>query len=70
MIYMVIGLVIAAALVVVVLARSHESSSPLKTVSDFKTGLEKISPDREEPTGPASETGSDDPERPSSAESA
>lgn len=44
MLYIVIGLVVAAILVAVVVVRSREPTSPLKTVSEFRTGLEKISP--------------------------
>lgn len=33
-------------LVAVIVLRSRGSTSPLRTVSDFKTGLAKISPDR------------------------
>lgn len=47
MVFTIVGLVIAAGLVVLVLVRSHESSSPLKTVESFKMGLEKISPEGE-----------------------
>ena len=53
MLFIIIGLVIAAALIVIFIARGHESSSPLKTVESFKVGLEKISPEDERISSPA-----------------
>lgn len=49
MVFIIVGVVIAALLIVAVLARSRESNSPLKTVESFKVGLEKISPQGEPP---------------------
>jgi hypothetical protein len=51
-VFIIIGFVIAAALVVALVARNRESSSPLKTVESFKVGLEKISPQEQHERSP------------------